>query len=158
MIAAVTKTQPSQISIYIPRTYCWKGKKLSVPTDVILVQPLSRYTDYSGRIIHNVTAVKNPNSPRSCGIDGQLYVMGIIVKVKISGVEYSYIVKSETPKNVNVKLYSPHHYGLIRVYDQTEEIVCPTWMDVREIFHRYYNLYPIMWKNKIINLRSYDEV
>ncbi|XP_078493552.1 uncharacterized protein LOC100183538 [Ciona intestinalis] len=132
--------------------------KLSVPTDVILVQPLSLYTDYTGTIIHNITAVKSPNSPRSCGIDGQLYVMGIKLKVKISGVEYSYLVKATPTKNMNVKLYSPHHYGLVRVYDKTKEIACPTWMDVREIFHRYYNLYPIMWKNKIINLRSYDEV
>nr|XP_018670947.1 uncharacterized protein LOC108950240 [Ciona intestinalis] len=146
--------------------------ELSVPLDAIsMTIPMS--TDTNGRTSVDVTAVKNPGNPRGCGLDGQLYVVRLFYKY-LDPIEPTNLKKAvcyfnpsatagdpkkaecenDGSKIVNIGTLQP----IIKVYDEVEVKDKPTWFDVRDIFIQYYNLYPVMWKNGIIDLHSYKDI
>nr|XP_026693099.1 uncharacterized protein LOC100181841 isoform X3 [Ciona intestinalis] len=129
---------------------------LSTPRDALKIEALSPLTNSKGLITHKLTAVKSPNGLRGCGLDGQLYMMKVQADVSIGGQMHSYLNGYFCGSKST--FYETVLWPLVRIYDETPVPVCPTWMDVRGIFTQYYNLYPVMWKNGIINLRSYDDV
>ncbi|XP_078490774.1 uncharacterized protein LOC108950592 [Ciona intestinalis] len=146
--------------------------ELSVPLDVISISKPAA-TDNDGRTTFTVTAVKNPNSPRGCGLDGQVYLMRVFYKYlppetptynagavcyfnppATAGDPKKAECEKDGNKIVNIGTIQP----IVKVYDEVEVKDKPTWFDVRDIFIQYYNLYPVMWKNGIIDLHSYQDI
>nr|XP_002124752.2 uncharacterized protein LOC100184225 [Ciona intestinalis] len=135
---------------------------LSLPADVIHTSSNTSLTNYEGKMIFNISALKSPGNPRGCGLDGQLYILMLEMSCTIGGYKYTF-KNGQFGGTLLHKMVHPSEFvltlaPLVRIYNEVEVKECPTWQDIKGILTQYYNLYPVMSKNGIINLHNYMEV
>nr|XP_039262216.1 uncharacterized protein LOC120338304 isoform X1 [Styela clava]XP_039262217.1 uncharacterized protein LOC120338304 isoform X1 [Styela clava]XP_039262218.1 uncharacterized protein LOC120338304 isoform X1 [Styela clava] len=141
------------------------NRSLGIPDDALQIKPgdlNNSLTDKNGEIKMTLTALKDPGNIRGCGLDGQIYPLELFVRYKSkrgiitfadAGVGARY-PSDEHKADFNTMTFSP----AVHIYNSVKEKTCPSWNDIKDIFIQYYNLYPAMWKNGIIDLHSYDSV
>ncbi|XP_078482977.1 uncharacterized protein LOC100180317 [Ciona intestinalis] len=133
-------------------------------------------TNNKGIATLTITAIRNPGNPRQNGIDGQVYPLGLTVTFLSKGGNLVRIADG----GAMAGSLSPSTYSLakkqcsltavrhtfeftVRVFSSLPAAImrktCPTWTeDIRPIFQLYYNLFPVMEKHNIINLRNIHDV
>nr|XP_039261280.1 uncharacterized protein LOC120337531 [Styela clava] len=135
------------------------NRSMGIPEDALHITHYRKsYTDQNGEIKINLTAVKDPGNIRGCGLDGQIYPLRLFARYKsktfaeIGQINPYGNMRKEADFNTQTLSIA------VRIYNSVKKITCPTWQDVKGIFIQYYNLYPAMWKNGIIDLHSYENV
>nr|XP_039261872.1 LOW QUALITY PROTEIN: uncharacterized protein LOC120338016 [Styela clava] len=132
---------------------------LGWPEAALSITPVGTkpFTNSTGIVVFDMYGVRSPGSPRQCGLDGQIYPLQILVRHSTKS--HSYVFEEGSNEEVTGSHIDITSIPIAaRVYDEVENVECPTWQDIKDIFRLYYNLYPVMWKNKIIDTNSYEDV
>ncbi|XP_077973450.1 uncharacterized protein LOC120338016 isoform X2 [Styela clava] len=132
---------------------------LGWPEAALSITPVGTkpFTNSTGIVDFDMYGVRSPGSPRQCGLDGQIYPLQILVRHSTES--HSYVFEEGSNEEVTGSHIDITSIPIAaRVYDEVENVECPTWQDIKDIFRLYYNLYPVMWKNKIIDTNSYEDV
>nr|XP_026689571.1 uncharacterized protein LOC113474058 isoform X2 [Ciona intestinalis] len=134
-------------------------------------------TNRKGTAILTVKAVRNPGNPRKAGVDGQVYPLGLTVTYAPDGkkpiriadggaMDGCTLTTGSYSKAIKECSLTASRYTFnfaVRVFSSLPAVTmrktCPTWTeDIRPIFQLYYNLFPVMEKHNIINLRDIHDV
>ncbi|CAK8681482.1 unnamed protein product [Clavelina lepadiformis] len=149
--------------------------EIAQPTDIFELNN-SVYTDVNGLAELSISVVEKPGFPRKCGLDGQIYPIGIIlshstfngvVRIGDGGMfgqamlNQSWQSKARLQCNL-CRAYNSMNLAL-QVYGslpkEIMEKTCPSWEDgVGNIFNLYANIAPVMAKRNILNLRDINSV
>nr|XP_026689508.1 uncharacterized protein LOC100184772 isoform X2 [Ciona intestinalis] len=147
------------------------------PRSALQLSSGSILTDVNGNANLTIKAVSNPGNPRGCGMDGQVYHLGMIVSYKtpegkvirigdgaaFSSATSSSVTEATARKQCHLTSTRFTFGFMLKVFGSLPASVmrkrCPSWTkDIRPIFQLYYNLYPVMHTHDVINLRSVGDV
>nr|XP_039261583.1 uncharacterized protein LOC120337767 isoform X1 [Styela clava] len=137
--------------------YC--NRTIGWPKEVLSIQSFHEapLTNSAGIVSFVLKAVQNPRFPRRCGLDGQVYPIQILIRYKSKSKSYVF-EEGARPGNLFPNIDFTSFPIATLVFGEVENIDCPRWEDVKDIFQLYYNLYPVMWKNNIIDMNSFEDV
>nr|XP_018671579.1 uncharacterized protein LOC100177334 isoform X1 [Ciona intestinalis]XP_018671581.1 uncharacterized protein LOC100177334 isoform X1 [Ciona intestinalis]XP_026694728.1 uncharacterized protein LOC100177334 isoform X1 [Ciona intestinalis] len=150
------------------------GMYLSVPANALDLGNTVT-SDVNGVARLPIKVVRSPGFPRRCGIDGQVYILGMFLdytshgqRVKLGdGGMFVATMSSQTERLMIKQCGIDRAFGAmglaLKVYGSlpvsTMQKTCPTWVDdVKPIFQFYNNMVPVMARDHIIDLRNVQDV